>query len=216
MRFFGSPGMDAEYRKLDSRRTGGGDVRGFTAVWSARDTGANDFRTAWLSRHTLRESQMHKKSAIAAKQTAPKWHAQPAGIAMIWSTHLRCAAAALFAMAVSYAVSAWAIPSARAFTMESLSTGGNTTRFAEPDGPANNFGRGAQPFGPGGPMVQFGARQGQRRLSVVLQAPVITQYLLSRMLAPSATAIKPACGSARIAQRKRKNRAGARVHQFRG
>ena len=37
-----------------------------------------------------------------------------------------------------------------------LSTGGNTTRFAEPDGPANNFGRGAQPFGPGGPMVQFG------------------------------------------------------------
>ena len=80
---------------------------------------------------------------------------------MIWSTHLRCAAVALFAMAVSYAVSAWAIPSARAFTMESLSTGGNTTRFAELDGPANNFGRGAQPFGPGGPMVQFGARQGQ-------------------------------------------------------
>jgi hypothetical protein len=31
---FGSPGMDAEYRKLDSRRTGGGDVRGFTAGWS--------------------------------------------------------------------------------------------------------------------------------------------------------------------------------------
>ena len=48
---------------------------------------------------------------------------------MIWSTHLRCAAVALFAMAVSYAVSAWAIPSARAFTMENLSTGGNTTRF---------------------------------------------------------------------------------------
>jgi hypothetical protein len=80
---------------------------------------------------------------------------------MIWSTHLRCVAVALFAMAVSYAVSAWAVPSARAFTMENLSTGGNTTRFAEPDGPANNFGRGAQPFGPGGPMVQFGARQGQ-------------------------------------------------------
>ena len=79
---------------------------------------------------------------------------------MIWSTHLRCAAVALFAMAVSYAVSAWAIPSARAFTMENLSTGGNTTRFAEPDGPANNFGRGAQPFGPNGPVVQFGAHQG--------------------------------------------------------
>ena len=56
---------------------------------------------------------------------------------MIWSTHLRCAAVALFAMAVSYAVSAWAVPSAQAFTMENLSTGGNSTRFAEPDGPAN-------------------------------------------------------------------------------
>ena len=77
---------------------------------------------------------------------------------MIGSTHLRCA---VVAIAVSCAVSAWAIPSARAFTMENLSTGGNTTRFAEPDGPANNFGRGAQPFGPGGPLVQFGARQGQ-------------------------------------------------------
>ena len=29
---FGSPGINAEYRKLDSRRTGGGDVRGFTAA----------------------------------------------------------------------------------------------------------------------------------------------------------------------------------------
>ena len=37
---------------------------------------------------------------------------------MIWSTYLRWAAVALFAVAVSYAVSAWAIPSARAFTME--------------------------------------------------------------------------------------------------
>jgi hypothetical protein len=80
---------------------------------------------------------------------------------MIWSTHLRCAAVTLFAMTVCYAVSAWAIPSARAFTMENLSTGGNTTRFAEPDGSANTSGRGAQLFGPGGPMVQFGARQGQ-------------------------------------------------------
>ena len=109
--------------------------------------------------HSQKISDARKESAIAAKQTAPKWHAQPAGIAMIWSTHLRCAAVALFAMAVYYAVSAWS--SAQAFTMENLSTGGNTTRFAAPDGPANNFGRGAQPFGPGGPMVQFGARQGQ-------------------------------------------------------
>ena len=29
-------------------------------------------RRPWLNRHTLRKSQMHKKSAIAAKQTAPK------------------------------------------------------------------------------------------------------------------------------------------------
>jgi len=77
-------------------------------------------------------------------------------------TQLRFAAVALFAAAVAFTASSVAVPSARAFTMENLSTnGGNTTRFAEPDGPANNFGRGAQPFGPGGPMVQFGARQGQ-------------------------------------------------------
>ena len=75
--------------------------------------------------------------------------------------------------------------------MENLSTGGNTTRFAEPDGPANNSGRGAQLFGPGGPMVQFGARQGQLTpFTVVPQAPVTTPRLLSRMLAPSATATK--------------------------
>ena len=30
------PSAQNEYRKLDSRRTGGGDVRGFTAAWSAR------------------------------------------------------------------------------------------------------------------------------------------------------------------------------------
>ena len=46
---------------------------------------------------------------------------------MIWSTHLRYAAVALFATAVSYAVSAWAVSSARAFTMENLTTGGNNT-----------------------------------------------------------------------------------------
>lgn len=77
---------------------------------------------------------------------------------MIRSIHLHCVAVALFTMAVN----AWTIPSARAFTMENLSTGGNTTRFAEPDGPTNNSGRGAQLFGPGGPMVQFGPRQGQQ------------------------------------------------------
>ena len=123
-------------------------------------------RRSWLRRHTLRKSQMHEKNPLLRpNKRAQTPTLSQAGIAMIWSTHLHCAAVALFAMAVSYAVSAWAIPSARAFTMENLSTGGNTTRFAEPDGPANNFGRGAQPFGPGGPMVQFGARQGQTPFS---------------------------------------------------
>ena len=51
-------------------------------------------------------------------------------------------------------------PSAQAFTMENLSTGGNTTRFAEPDGPACNS-AGRATLCAGGPMVQFGARQGQ-------------------------------------------------------
>ena len=90
--------------------------------------------------------------------------------------------------------------------MENLSTGGNTTRFAEPDGPANNFGRGAQPFGPGGPMVQFGARQ--RQLTPFSRSPGSghnsTPPEPVAAPAPSATAIKPACGSARIAQHSEK------------
>ena len=45
--------MDAEYRKLDSCRTGGGDVRGFPQHGPHAMAGANDFGTAWLSRHTL-------------------------------------------------------------------------------------------------------------------------------------------------------------------
>ena len=119
-------------------------------------------RRPWLSRHTLSKSQMHEKNLLLQPNKRPQSSTlSRRGIAMIWSTHHRCAALALFVMAVSYAVTAWAVPSARAFTMENLSTGGNTTRFAEPDGPANSFSRGARPFGPGGPMVQFGARQGQ-------------------------------------------------------
>ena len=121
----------------------------------------NDFGTAWLSRHTLRKSQCTKRIRYCGQTNGPKVARSAGGDRDDLVTHLRYAAVALFATAVSYAVSAWAVSSARAFTMENLSTGGNTTRFAEPDGPANNFGRGAQPFGPGGPMVQFGARQGQ-------------------------------------------------------
>jgi hypothetical protein len=76
---------------------------------------------------------------------------------MLRLTQLRYAAFALFAMA---AVSLTAA-SARAFTQENLSTGriGNS-RFADPDNQPNNFGRGAQPFGPNGPVVQFGAHRG--------------------------------------------------------
>jgi hypothetical protein len=118
-------------------------------------------RRPWRSLHTLRKSQCTKRIRYCGQTNGPKVARSAGGDRDDLVTHLRYAAVALFATAVSYAVSAWAVSSARAFTMENLSTGGNTTRFAEPDGPANNFGRGAQAFGPRGPIVQFGARQGQ-------------------------------------------------------
>jgi hypothetical protein len=74
----------------------------------------------------------------------------------------RFAAVAFFAVIAAFAVIAWTATSARAFTMENLSTnGGNTTRFADPDERVKNFGQGSQPFGPNGPTVQFGAGAGQ-------------------------------------------------------
>ena len=73
---------------------------------------------------------------------------------------LRFAAVACVALAATFAVVAWTASSARAFTMENLSTGGNTTRFADPDGGVKNFGGGSQPFGPNGPVVQFGGSAG--------------------------------------------------------
>lgn len=73
-------------------------------------------------------------------------------------TRLRFAAVALFAAALAFAASSLAVPSARAFTMESLSTnGGNTTRFADPDERVKNLAPGSRPFGQNGPAVQFGA-----------------------------------------------------------
>ena len=114
-------------------------------------------RAATLSKNL----NAREENSFCSQTNGPKLTGSAGGVPMVRSMHLRCAAVALFTMAVAYAVSAWTISSARAFTMENLSTGGNTTRFAEPDGPANNSGRGAQLFGPGGPMVQFGARQGQ-------------------------------------------------------
>jgi hypothetical protein len=71
-------------------------------------------------------------------------------------TQLRFAAAAFFAVTSAIAVVSLTGASARAFTMETLSTGGNSTRFADPDERVKNFGQGSQPFGQNGPIVQFG------------------------------------------------------------
>jgi hypothetical protein len=74
-------------------------------------------------------------------------------------TQLRFAAAAFFAVTSAIAVVSLTGASARAFTMETLSTGGNSTRFADPDERVKNFGQGSQPFGQNGPSVQFGGGQ---------------------------------------------------------
>jgi len=79
------------------------------------------------------------------------------GIVMPRSTQLRFATLALFAAA---AVSLTTV-SAQAFSQENLNiSGAGNSRFADPDDQVRNFGRGAQPFGSSGPVVQFGARQG--------------------------------------------------------
>jgi hypothetical protein len=78
-------------------------------------------------------------------------------------TQLRFAAAAFFAATAAFAVISLTGSAARAFTMETLSTGGNSTRFADPDERVKNFGQGSQPFGQNGPSVQFGAGQAPYR-----------------------------------------------------
>jgi hypothetical protein len=77
-------------------------------------------------------------------------------------TQLRFAMLAVFAAATTLAASSVAVSSARAFTMENLSTnGGNTTRFADPNDRVKNFNsQGSHPFGENGPAVQFGAGPG--------------------------------------------------------
>src|SRR6476619_2435640 len=79
------------------------------------------------------------------------------GIMTLRLTQLRFAAVALFAAAVAFTASSVAVPSARAFTMENLSTnGGNTTRFADPNDRVKNFdSQGSRPFGQNGPTVHF-------------------------------------------------------------
>jgi hypothetical protein len=78
-------------------------------------------------------------------------------------TQLRIAAVAFGAAISAVAVLSLTGPSAHAFTMETLSTGGNSTRFADPDDRSKNFGQGAHPFGQNGPAVQFGAGQAPYR-----------------------------------------------------
>ncbi len=76
---------------------------------------------------------------------------------MLRSTQLHLAAVVLAIAAVSMTA-----PAARAFTQENLGVNGNgNSTFADPDDQVKNFGQGAQPFGPGGPVVQFGTQTGQ-------------------------------------------------------
>jgi hypothetical protein len=77
---------------------------------------------------------------------------------MFRSTQIRLAVIGLFAVAVVSltAASVWA------FSQQNLgSGGGGNSTFADPDEQVNNFGQAARPFGSNGPVVQFGARQGQ-------------------------------------------------------
>ncbi len=76
---------------------------------------------------------------------------------MLRLTQLRFAAVALIAAtAVSLtAASAWA------FSQENLGAGGaGNSTFADPDDQFTNSAQGAHPFGPSGPVVQFGVQQG--------------------------------------------------------
>ena len=75
---------------------------------------------------------------------------------MFRSTQLRFAAIALFAVAVVLLTAASAGHSVRKIL---ALAGGSNSRFADPDEQVNNFGR--HPFGSNGPVVQFGAQQGQ-------------------------------------------------------
>jgi hypothetical protein len=47
-----------------------------------------------------------------------------------------------------------------AFSQENLRGGADNSAFTDPDNQVRNFGSGAQPFGPSGPVVQFGAQRG--------------------------------------------------------
>ena len=67
-------------------------------------------------------------------------------IAMIWSTHLHCAAVALLRWRFLTPSALGPFLPREPFRWKISTQAGNTTRFAEPNGPANNFGRGANPL----------------------------------------------------------------------
>ena len=74
-------------------------------------------------------------------QSAARWLATlglSAGLAIWLATSLACA------------------PSVRKIS----ESGGDNSAFTDPDNQVKNFGSGAHPFGPNGPVVQFGAHQG--------------------------------------------------------
>ena len=68
----------------------------------------------------------------------------------------------LAALAFSTGLAVWLASSPfRAFSRENLRSGGvGNPAFADPGDQVKNFRSGARPFGPNGPIVQFGAQRG--------------------------------------------------------
>jgi hypothetical protein len=79
------------------------------------------------------------------------------GMIMFQSAELRLAA-----LAFSTGLAVWLASSpSRAFSQENLRSGGvGNPAFADPGDQVKNFRSGARPFGPNGPIVQFGAQRG--------------------------------------------------------
>jgi hypothetical protein len=67
----------------------------------------------------------------------------------------------LATLGLSAGLAIWLATSlACAFSQENLRGGGANSAFTDPDNQVKNFGSGAHPFGPNGPVVQFGAHRG--------------------------------------------------------
>jgi len=76
---------------------------------------------------------------------------------MFQLTQFRFTACALFAVATILLTAS----SVQAFTLEDLSSGrGSNSPLVDSDNQIRNSDRGSQPFGPNGPVVQFGVQQG--------------------------------------------------------